>query len=202
MPPIRVLLADDHALFRRGVESLLATEGEFEVIGEAANGQQALEMARERAPEVILMDLSMPVMDGLEATRRIKAEMPDVRIVILTVSDADHGLFEALRSGAEGYLPKRVEPRALYGTLRQVALGEASVSSTMAKRLLEGFARRDREAAPAPASALSASEREVLEQVALGRSNEEIAAALAISESAVRSHLRHVLESLRPERRA
>ena len=123
--PIRVLLADDHALFRQGVASLLATESDFEVVGEAADGQQALELARELMPDVILMDVSMPVMDGLEATRRIKAEMPHVRIVILTVSDGERSLFEAVRCGAEGYLPKKVDPQALCGTLRGVVRGEA-----------------------------------------------------------------------------
>jgi DNA-binding NarL/FixJ family response regulator len=124
MPPIRVLLADDHALFRQGVASLLAAERDFEVVGQAVDGQQALEMARELMPDVILMDVSMPVMDGLEATRRIKAEMPDVRIVILTVSYGERTLFEAIQCGAEAYLPKKIDPQALYGTLRAVVQGE------------------------------------------------------------------------------
>ena len=124
MPSIRVLLADDHALFRRGVASLLAAESDFEVVGEAVDGQQALEMARELVPDVILMDVSMPVMDGLAATRRIKAEMPYARIVILTVSDGEQGLLEAVRCGAAGYLSKKIDPQALCGTLRAVARGE------------------------------------------------------------------------------
>jgi DNA-binding NarL/FixJ family response regulator len=202
MPPIRVLLADDHALFRRGVASLLATESDFDVVGEAANGQQALEMARERKPDVILMDLSMPVMDGLEATRRIKAEIEDVRIVILTVSDGERHLFEAIQCGASGYLPKRVEPRALYGTLRGVVEHEAVVSPLVAARLLEAFARRSRDPAPAPACELTEREKDVLEQIARGRSNEQIAAALAIGENTVRSHLKRILEGLHLDSRA
>jgi DNA-binding NarL/FixJ family response regulator len=124
MPSIRVLLADDHALFRRGVASLLAAEGGFEVVGEAIDGQQALEMARALMPDVILMDVSIPVMDGLEATRRIKAEMPHARIVILTVCDGERSLFEAIQCGAEACLPKKIDPQALCGTLRAVVQGE------------------------------------------------------------------------------
>jgi DNA-binding NarL/FixJ family response regulator len=123
MSTIRVLLADDHALFRRGVASLLAAEGGFEVVGAAADGQQALEMARELMPDVILMDVSMPVMDGLEATRRIKAEMPHARIVILTVADGERSLSEAIQCGASGYLPKNVDLQVLCGTLRGVVRG-------------------------------------------------------------------------------
>ena len=124
MSTIRVLLADDHALFRRGVASLLAAESGFEVVGEAADGQQALEMARELMPDVILMDISMPVMDGLAATRLIGAEMPGVRIVMFTVSDGERSLFESIQCGASGYLPKNVEPRVLYSALRGVVQGE------------------------------------------------------------------------------
>jgi DNA-binding NarL/FixJ family response regulator len=200
---IRVLLADDHALFRRGVASLLAAESDFEVAGEAANGQQALEMARELMPDVILMDISMPVLDGLEATRRIKAEIPYVRIVILTVSDGERNLFEAVKNGAQGYLLKNIEPQALYGMLRGVVQGEAPMSRAMAARLLDEFARQARKTAPAaaPAAELSAREKEVLEQVTRGRANKEIAAALAISENTVKNHLKNILEKLHLENR-
>ncbi len=160
MNPIRVLLVDDHALFRRGVASLIAAESDFEVVGEAGNGQQALEMARELMPDVILMDISMPVMDGLEATRRIKAEIPYVRIVILTVSDGDRNLFEAVKSGAQGYLLKNIEPPALYGTLRGVIRGEAPVSRVMAARLLDEFARQSRQVTPAAAATDLTAQRE------------------------------------------
>ena len=201
MPSIRVLLADDHALFRRGVASLLAAESDFEVVGEAVDGQQALEMARELVPDVILMDVSMPVMDGLAATRRIKAEIPYVRIVILTASDGDRSLFEAVKSGAQGYLLKNIEPQALYGTLRGVVRGEAPVSRVMAGRLLEEFARQHREPDPLPAAELTVREREVLEHVAHGRSNKEIAASLAIAENTVKNHLKNILEKLHLENR-
>jgi DNA-binding NarL/FixJ family response regulator len=199
---IRVLLADDHALFRRGVASLLAAENGFEVVGEAVDGRQALEMARELMPDVILMDIAMPVMDGLEATRRIKAEIPYVRIVILTASDGDQSLFEAVKSGAQGYLLKNIEPHALYGTLRGVVQGEAPVSRVMAARLLDEFGRQARARAQTPPAAeLTARETEVLQLVARGRSNKEIAAALTISENTVKNHLKNILEKLHLENR-
>jgi DNA-binding NarL/FixJ family response regulator len=127
MTPIRILLADDHALFRRGMASLLATESDFDVVGEAVDGRQAVEMARELMPDLVLMDISMPVMDGLEATRRIRAEMPRVRVVIFTASHRECGPLEAVQCGAQGYLAKKTDLQALYGTLREVAQGEAPV---------------------------------------------------------------------------
>ena len=203
MSSIRVLLADDHALFRRGVASLLAAENGFEVVGEAVDGRQALEMARELMPDVILMDITMPEMDGLEATRRIKAEIPYVRIVILTASDGDQSLFEAVKSGAQGYLLKNIDPQALYSTLRGVVQGEAPVSRVMAARLLDEFGRqaRARAQAPAPTAELTARETEVLQLVARGRSNKEIAAELTISENTVKNHLKNILEKLHLENR-
>jgi DNA-binding NarL/FixJ family response regulator len=137
------------------------------------------------------MDISMPVMSGIEATRRIKAEMPYVKIVMVTVSNCESCLFEAVKSGAQAYLPLRIQPDTLFGTLRAVVRGEAALSPGMAEWLLE-----------APAAALTAREREVLGQVAQGRSNKEIAAALAICESAVKNHLANVLEKLHLESRA
>ena len=202
MSRIRVLLADDHALFRGGIASLLATESDFEVVGQAADGRQAVEMARELMPDLILMDISMPVMDGLEATRRIKLEIPYVKIVILTVTDGERSLFEAVKNGAQGYLLKKIEPQALYGTLRGVVRGEAPVSRVMAARLLEEFTRQSRQdAPPAAAPELSVREREVLEQVTRGKSNKEIAAALAIAENTVKNHLKNILEKLHLEDR-
>jgi DNA-binding NarL/FixJ family response regulator len=196
--PIRILLVDDHALFRKGLAGLLAAERDFEVVGECGDGLGALEMARELMPDVILMDISMPVMNGLEATRRIKAEIPYVRIVILSASDGDHDLFEAVKNGAQGYLLKKIDPQALYGTLRGVVHGEAPVSRVMAARLLEEFARQARQAAPAApgTSELTAREKEVLELVAKGKSNKEIAAALSIVENTAKNHLKNILEKL------
>jgi DNA-binding NarL/FixJ family response regulator len=201
MTAIRVLLADDHALFRKGVASLLAAEREFEVVGEAVDGSQALQMARELMPDVILMDISMPVLDGLEATRRIKAEMPYVRIVMLTATDAERSLFEAVKSGAQGYLLKNLEPQALYGTLRGVVRGEAPISRVMAGRLLDEFARQSREPARPLLAELTERETQVLDLVARGQSNKEIAAGLAIAENTVKNHLKNILEKLHLENR-
>jgi len=202
MNRIRVLLADDHTLFRGGIASLLATESDFDVVGQAADGGQAVEMARELMPDLILMDIQMPVMDGLEATRRIKLEIPYVKIVILTVLDEEQRLFEAVKSGASGYLLKNVGPKALYGTLRGVFQGEAPISRVMAARLLEEFGRQSRQGAPAaPGAELTVREREVLELVTRGKSNKEIAAALAIAENTVKNHLKNILEKLHLENR-
>jgi two-component system nitrate/nitrite response regulator NarL len=202
-PSIRILVVDDHALFRKGLISLLSGQRDLQVAGEAANGREALSRARDLMPDLILMDISMPEMDGLEATRRIKQEIPYVRIVILTVSDDDQSLFEAIKAGAQGYLLKKIEPQAFLNTLRQVARGEASISRAMATRLIAEFARQARQSVPAPAAGfgLSQREKEVLELVAKGMSNKEIAATLAITSNTVKNHLKNILEKLHLENR-
>jgi two-component system nitrate/nitrite response regulator NarL len=201
--PIRLLVVDDHALFRKGVVSLFGETQGFEVVGEAANGQEALEKARELMPDIILMDLSMPVMDGLAATRRIMEEIPYVRIVILTIQEEDQSLFEAIKSGAQGYLLKKIEPQVLFETLRRVAEGEASISGVMAAKLMGEFSRQAAQQVSAVTNRteLSAREREVLGLVAQGKSNKEIAAAIAIAENTVKNHLKNILEKLHLENR-
>jgi DNA-binding NarL/FixJ family response regulator len=204
MTKIRVLLADDHALLRKGVASILASQPDFEVVGEAGDGLEAIELARELMPDVILMDISMPGMDGLEATRRIVAEMPYARIIVLTFSDGERNLFEAVKSGAQGYVLKNIHPETLCGTLRSVVRGEAPVSGVMAARLLEEFARQARRPqAPVeqPGGELTAREKAVLELVAHGKSNKEIASALSIAENTVKNHLKNILEKLHLENR-
>ena len=203
VPPIRILLVDDHALFRMGIASLLSAEPGFEVVGEAADGQEAIEGARRLMPDVILMDLSMPGVDGLEATRRLKEEMPYVRIVVLTVSEDARNLFEAIKSGAHGYLLKKIEPQAFFESVRGLAHGEAVISPEMAAKLLTEFAKL---AGRAPESAatqapLSPRENEVLDLITHGKTNKEIAAALAIAESTVKNHMRNILEKLHLENR-
>jgi len=200
---IRVLVVEDHTLFRKGIVSLLANEHDFDVVGEAANGREAIERARELRPDVILMDISMPEMDGLEATRQIKTEVPSARIVILTISEDDRNLFEAIKSGAQGYVLKKIEPRALFGNLRGVVRGEASISRTMATKILKEFARQTRPVAqlPGPDTSLTPREKEVLELVTLGRTNKEIAVALNIAENTAKNHLKSILEKLHLENR-
>jgi len=197
-PPIRVLLVDDHALFRKGIASLLTEEPGFEVVGEAVNGREALDMTRALKPDVILMDLTMPEMNGLVATQRIREEDPNARIVILTVEEEDRNLFEAIKHGAQGYLLKKIEPTTLFATLRGVAQGEASISGVMAAKLMGEFSRQaNRQASPADRRAeLSPREREVLELVSQGKSNKEIAAALSVAENTVKNHLKSILEKL------
>ena len=203
MNPIRVLLVDDHALFRRGIASILAAERGFEVVGEAANGLEALDRARELMPDVILMDIFMPGANGLEATRRIKAALPYVKIVMLTVSEEDQNLFEAIKSGAQGYLLKKIEPQELFAMLKGVVQGDAPISRAMAGKILGEFGRQARRAAatPLPGADLSPREKEVLELVTQGKSNKEIAAALAIAENTVKNHLKNILEKLHLENR-
>lgn len=199
---IRVMLVDDHALFRRGLASLLREAPGFEVVGEASDGREALESATELMPDVILMDIYMPRCDGLEATRLIKARLPYVRIVMLTISERDHNLFEALKAGALGYLVKRIEPNELYAMLRLAARGDAPLTPTLAAKVVGEFARVAGESDAGPMrEGLTSREREVLELVAHGRTNKEIGAALHISENTVRNHLRNILEKLHLQNR-
>jgi DNA-binding NarL/FixJ family response regulator len=202
-PPVRILVVDDHALLRQGLVKVLAEERDLQVVGEAANGREAIAKAAELMPDVILMDISMPEVGGLEATRRIKQEMPYVRIVILTIADDDQSLFEAVKSGAQGYLLKNVDPPQLVTTVRRVAAGETAISRTMASKLIGEFAAQaPRPVAASPTSmALTQREKEVLEQVAEGKSNRDIATALAIAENTVKNHLKNILEKLHLENR-
>jgi two-component system, NarL family, nitrate/nitrite response regulator NarL len=201
--PIRVLLVDDHALFRKGIASLLVAEPGFEVVGEAEDGLRAVDRIREIMPDLIVMDLNMPKAGGAETTRRILEEFPYVKIVILTVSEDDKDLFEAVRGGAHGYLLKKIEPKALFDTLRGVMRGEASISRMMAAKLM-GELRRDainRTVNGVKPPELSPREVEVLTCVADGKSNKEIAAALDIAENTVKNHLKNILEKLHLENR-
>ena len=203
MEPIRVLLVDDHALFRAGVAGLLHGPQDFEVVGEAPNGEEALEKAKELMPDLILMDIYMPGTSGVEATRRIKEVLPYVKIVMLTVSDEDKDLFDAIKAGAHGYLEKKIEPEAFLGILRGVVQGQAPISRSTATKILDEFARMsrgDREKA-CPQEQLSPREREVLERLTTGETNKEIGSALGIAENTVKNHLKNILEKLHLENR-
>jgi Response regulator containing a CheY-like receiver domain and an HTH DNA-binding domain len=193
---MRVLLADDHALFRAGIASLLRAWG-LEVVGEAANGFEALELTRRLRPDLVLMDIGMPDCNGLEATRLIKAEFPDTRIVMVTVSDGDEDLFEAVKSGAEGYLLKDMSADDLERTLEAVASGEPALSPGLATKILDEFARLARVGpAKEPEEALTPRERDVLQMVAEGATNREIATALFVSENTVNFHMKNILRKL------
>ncbi|HIC88981.1 MAG TPA: response regulator transcription factor [Anaerolineae bacterium] len=201
MDPIRILLVDDHTLFRRGLASLLAGRPNLEVVGEASDGDEALEQARRLMPDVILMDVGMPHCDGLEATRRIMSEMPYVKIVMLTVSDDDRTLFEAIKSGAQGYLLKNLEPDELFEMLEGVSRGEAPIARTTASRILREFSRQVRGEPHPSLTDLSEREQEILQLVARGLSNKEIAVALSITEHTVKNHLRNILDKLHLQNR-
>jgi DNA-binding NarL/FixJ family response regulator len=201
MKRIRVLLADDHALFRKGLASLLRPADGFIVVGEAQDGREAVVKAQALAPDVVLMDVYMPVMDGLEATRRIRAAIPSVRVIVLTVSEDDHNLFDALRAGAQGYLLKSLEPEELFRTLRGVVQGEAFVTPSMAAKILQELTRHPQAPPEVPSAGLSPRERQVLDLLTRGLVNKDLAQALAISENTVKNHLKSIMEKLHVENR-
>ena len=197
MDTIRVLLVYDHTLFRKGLARLLEKEKAFRVVGEAGNGAEAVEKAQALTPDLVLMDIHMPGMDGLQATRAITTALPDTRVVILTISDEDKDLFEAIKSGAHGYLLKTVEPETLYALLKGVFRGEAPLSRATAAKILKQFADRARKPREtAPGDDLTAREREVLELLVSGRTNTEIGATLTIAENTVKNHLKSILAKL------
>ena len=194
----RLLLVDDHVLFRKGVAALLASRQEIEVVGEAGDGLEAITAARETLPDVILMDIGMPNCNGLDATRRIKREMPHVKIVILTVSDDDQNLFEAIKSGAQGYLLKDLEPYQLYDLLESIERGEAPLSGAIATKILKEFTQPNQGNAQESEviDELTAREISILQLVSEGKTNKEIASILFISENTVKIHLRNILQKL------
>lgn len=199
---MRVLIVDDHDLFRDGIASLLRARG-YEVVGEASDGLEAIARTRELLPDLVLMDIRMPNMGGLEATRIIKAEQPTVNVVILTVSDDEEDLFEAIKSGARGYLLKKLKSEVFFELISGVASGEAPVSPRMASKMLEEFSRQGKAGIGTGAdSVLTERERDVLQLVAQGKMNKEIAFDLTISESTVKYHLRNILDKLHLDNRA
>ena len=201
---MRVLLADDHALFRAGIASLLEAWGN-EVVGEASDGVDALEQTRKLNPDLVLMDIGMPRCNGLEATRLIKAEMPEVKIVMVTVSDDDEDVFEAIKSGAQGYLLKDMSEEEFSRTLTGITAGEAPLSRGLAAKILDEFSRLSDQRHSKDAASedeLTKREREVLQLVAGGSTNREIASALYISENTVNFHMKNILSKLHLRNRA
>ncbi len=198
---IRVLIADDHKLFRQGLISLMRTREDLvEVIGEAETGLEAVSLAEQLRPDVILMDIYMPQCDGLQATGEIRQRFPEIAVVMLTSSESDEHLYEAVRLGASGYLLKSLDADELFGLLSGVIHGEAAMTKAMATRLLKGIAKRSADPTQGE-EPLTERELMVLKLVARGESNAEIAESLSISVNTVKSHLKSILEKLQLDNR-
>jgi len=199
---MRILIADDHALFRDGLRSLLIAQG-HEVVGEASTGREVVSLARKLTPELVLIDLSMPEMDGLAATKLISAEMPEIKVIILTASESEATLFEAIKSGAQGYLMKNLDADDFFALLDRASNGEPAFTPVLARKLLVEFARPASDPAARDQDALTAREQEVLELMVEGVvSNRKLAARLNLSENTVKFHVRNILDKLRLHNRA
>jgi two-component system NarL family response regulator len=197
--PIRVLVVDDHAVFRRGLEMVLAQEPDMEIVGEAADGLEAVEQAGVLAPDIVLMDVRMPRRGGIDACTAIHASVPTAKIIMLTISDEEADLYEAIKAGAMGYLLKEISIEEVADAIRAVQGGQSLISPSMASKLLTEFAtmaRKDVEKPPVPTPRLTDREMEVLTLVAKGLANRDIARQLFISENTVKNHVRNMLEKL------
>lgn len=198
MTSVRVLLVDDHALFREGLGMIIASQPDLLVVGEASDGLEASIKAAALKPDLVLMDIQMPGMDGIEATRRIKKEVPTATIVMLTVRDDEEKLFDAIKSGAQGYLLKQMQSKELIDMVRRALAGEVAIPPRLAGRMLEEF-RRLSQLEPreeSEATSLTSRELDVLNQVAQGRTDKEIALILSLSIHTVKTHLRSILAKL------
>ena len=198
MASIKVLLADDHALMRHGLRLIIDSQEDMEVVGEASDGFEALELAEELRPDIILMDIAMPRCDGLEATRRVKRQLPEVEIIVLTVHEEVESLFEALQGKARGFLLKKARANELIAALRGVLRGEAHLSPLMAGKLVDEFVRLTKISSSLPTieNSLTPREKEVLREIARGADNKQIAALLTISVNTVKKHVSSILAKL------
>jgi len=198
METLRIMLVDDHALFRQGVKSLLDSRPDLEVVASAANGNEAIALARECKPDVILMDIEMPDCDGIEATRQIKQELPEVKIVALTVVDDDETVFEMIKSGAQGYLLKDLEAQQLFEMLEGLRRGNPPLSGQIAAKIIEELTSpaSTAEADTPEVEPLTERELDVLRLLVDGLSNKEIAQALTVTENTVKTHLTNILAKL------
>jgi len=199
---IRVVVVDDDALIREGLRMIIDQTGDLEVVATARNGEEALLVAAEHRPDVILMDVRMPVLDGIEATRRITKDEDAPRVIILTTFELDEYVFEALRAGASGFLLKRTEPEHLVGAIRVVAGGEALLSPSVTRRLIEEFTRRSQTGSSERLTMLTDREREVLTLIARGLSNQELAEQLFIADNTVKTHVKRIFTKLGARDRA
>jgi two-component system NarL family response regulator len=196
---LRVLIVDDHALFRRGLQMVLRQEEDIDVVGEAGDGHEAVEKAQELMPDVVLMDVRMPGQSGIKATEQIKDAIPHAKILMLTISDEEADLYDAIKAGASGYLLKEISIDEVADAVRSVWAGQSRISPSMASKLLSEFAamsKRADERQQLPAPRLTDREMEVLKLVAQGMNNRDIAKELFISENTVKNHIRNILEKL------
>lgn len=199
---MQILIADDHALFRDGLRSLLEAHG-VDVVAEARTGQEAVDLAGVHRPDVVLMDLAMPEMDGLAATRLISANLPEIRVVVLTASEQDADLFEAIKSGAQGFLPKDLESAQLFALLDGVMRGEPALTPALARKVLAELARPSATRSEPAGQSLTDREQDVLELLVAGvTSNRDLALRLFVSENTVKYHLRNILDKLHVQNRA
>ncbi|MEQ4720823.1 response regulator transcription factor [Nonomuraea sp. B19D2] len=200
---IKVLLADDHELVRKGFKLMLDAQPDLRVVGEAGDGVEAVELSRRLRPDVVLMDLHMPGLDGVRATELITAELPEVRVLALSTFDLDENVVAALRAGAGGFLPKDVSPEELIEGVRVVHRGESAVAPRLLSRLIGTFVRDSRTSSvPAELAGLTGREREILVLIARGRSNTEIAAELSVSPSTVKNHVTNLFAKIGARDRA
>lgn len=193
---IRVVLADDQAMVRAGLRLILESQPDMVVVGEAADGEEVLRVAKQQRPDLVLMDIRMPRMDGIEATARLIAEQPAPRVLVVTTFDADQYVYEALRAGASGFILKDSSPEQLVAAVRLMAAGDALLAPAGTRRLIESRARPGREVDQALVGALTERERQVLTLMARGLDNGEIASQLVLSEATVRTHVGHILAKL------